>query len=99
VNIIWWKVKPWRYAVHNLPHCLFTPSLLGPNTFPNTTFSRFLKSCSCLTITDAVSHPRLSEPERKEKCVVNPVTPELNPSTQRCLTRFLLGILLLEPCI
>jgi hypothetical protein len=30
---------------------------------------------------------------------VNPLTPELNPSVQRCLTRFLLGILLLEPCI
>jgi hypothetical protein len=29
----------------------------------------------------------------------NPLTPELNPSAQRCLTRFLLGILLLEPCI
>jgi hypothetical protein len=29
----------------------------------------------------------------------NPLTPELNPSTQRCLTRFLLEILLLEPCI
>jgi hypothetical protein len=26
----------------------------------------------------------------------NPLTPELNPSAQRCLTRFLLGILLLE---
>jgi hypothetical protein len=30
---------------------------------------------------------------------INHLTPELNPSTQRCLTRFLLGILLLEPCI
>jgi hypothetical protein len=30
---------------------------------------------------------------------VNPLTPELNPSAQRCLRRFLLGILLLEPCI
>jgi hypothetical protein len=30
---------------------------------------------------------------------INPLTPELNPSAQRCLTRFLLGILLLEPCI
>jgi hypothetical protein len=30
---------------------------------------------------------------------VNPLTPELNPSAQRCLTRFLLGILLLELCI
>jgi hypothetical protein len=30
---------------------------------------------------------------------VNPLTPELNHSAQRCLTRFLLGILLLEPCI
>jgi hypothetical protein len=30
---------------------------------------------------------------------VNPSTRELNPSAQRCLTRFLLGILLLEPCI
>jgi hypothetical protein len=28
-----------------------------------------------------------------------PLAPELNPSAQRCLTRFLLGILLLEPCI
>jgi hypothetical protein len=28
------------------------------------------------------------------------LTPELNPSAQRCLTRFfLLGILLLKPCI
>jgi hypothetical protein len=30
---------------------------------------------------------------------LNPLTPELNPSTQRCLTIFLLGILLLEPRI
>jgi hypothetical protein len=30
---------------------------------------------------------------------VNSLTPELNPSAQRCLTRFLPGILLLEPCI
>jgi hypothetical protein len=29
----------------------------------------------------------------------NPLTPELNPFAQRCMTRFLLGILLLEPCI
>jgi hypothetical protein len=27
----------------------------------------------------------------------NPLTPELNPSAERCLTRILLGILLLEP--
>jgi hypothetical protein len=27
---------------------------------------------------------------------INPLTPELNTSAQRCLTRFLLGILLLE---
>jgi hypothetical protein len=33
------------------------------------------------------------------KIVINPLTPELNLSAQRCLTRFLLGILLLEPCI
>jgi hypothetical protein len=31
--------------------------------------------------------------------MINPLTPELNPSAQRCLTKFLLGILLLEPCI
>jgi hypothetical protein len=30
---------------------------------------------------------------------INPLSPELNPSAQCCLTRFLLGILLLEPCI
>jgi hypothetical protein len=29
---------------------------------------------------------------------INPLGLELNPSTQCCLTRFLLGILLLEPC-
>jgi hypothetical protein len=29
----------------------------------------------------------------------NPLTLELNPSAQRCLTRFVTGILLLEPCI
>jgi hypothetical protein len=31
--------------------------------------------------------------------IVNLLTPELNPSAQRCLTRFFTGILLLEPCI
>jgi hypothetical protein len=31
--------------------------------------------------------------------VISPLTPELNPSSQRYLTRFLLGNLLLEPCI
>jgi hypothetical protein len=31
--------------------------------------------------------------------LLNPLTPELNPSAQRCLTWFLVGILLLEPCI
>jgi hypothetical protein len=30
---------------------------------------------------------------------ISPLSPELNPSAQRYLTRFLLGILLLEPCI
>jgi hypothetical protein len=39
--------------------------------------------------------PGVKRPEH----VVNALTPELNPSTQRCLTKFLLGILLLEPCI
>jgi hypothetical protein len=29
----------------------------------------------------------------------NPLTTELNLSSQRCLTRFLTGILLLEPCL
>jgi hypothetical protein len=32
-------------------------------------------------------------------CMFNPLTPELNPSAQRCLTRNLLRILLLELCI
>jgi CDP-diglyceride synthetase len=31
--------------------------------------------------------------------LLNPLTPELNPSAQRCPTRFFLGILLLEPYI
>jgi hypothetical protein len=30
---------------------------------------------------------------------INPLTPELNPSAERCLTRFFSGDLLLEPCI
>jgi hypothetical protein len=30
---------------------------------------------------------------------INPLTLELNPSAQRCLTRFLLGILIFELCI
>jgi hypothetical protein len=30
---------------------------------------------------------------------ISPLKPELNSSTQRCLTRFLLGVFLLEPCI
>jgi hypothetical protein len=31
--------------------------------------------------------------------IINPLTPELNPSAQRFLTSFLLEIFLLEPCI
>jgi hypothetical protein len=34
-----------------------------------------------------------------QKTALNPLTPELNPSAQRCLTSFLLVILLLESCI
>jgi hypothetical protein len=30
---------------------------------------------------------------------INPLIPELNPSAQRCLTRFFIGILLLELCV
>jgi hypothetical protein len=39
------------------------------------------------------NHPPQSNAE------VNPLTLELNPSTQRCLTRFFISILLLEKCI
>jgi hypothetical protein len=35
--------------------------------------------------------------KNRRKLLINPLTPELNISAQRCLTRFLLGILLLEP--
>jgi hypothetical protein len=34
-----------------------------------------------------------------EKLDSNPLTPELNPSAQRCLMRVLLAIFLLELCI
>jgi hypothetical protein len=34
--------------------------------------------------------------EKQTRVFINPLTPDLNPSAQRCLTRFLLGILLLE---
>jgi hypothetical protein len=30
---------------------------------------------------------------------INPLKPELNPSAQRCLKKFFLGILIIEPCI
>jgi hypothetical protein len=39
------------------------------------------------------NHPPQSNAE------VNPLTLELDPSAQRCLTRFFIGILLLELCI
>jgi hypothetical protein len=47
------------------------------------------------------SHIKPSSPSKqgKYKYILNPLTPELNPSAQRCLTRFLLEILLLEPRI
>jgi hypothetical protein len=35
----------------------------------------------------------------QQETILNPLAPELNPLAQRCLTRLLLGILLLEPCI
>jgi hypothetical protein len=31
-----------------------------------------------------------------ENIAINPLTPELNPSAQRCLPRFLLGILIFK---
>jgi hypothetical protein len=40
-----------------------------------------------------------SVPDSQERKYINPLTPELNPSGQRCLARFLLGIFLLETCI
>jgi hypothetical protein len=37
-------------------------------------------------------------PHRKQHFInhINPLTPELNPSAQRCLSRFLLGILIFK---
>jgi hypothetical protein len=35
----------------------------------------------------------------KDEMLFNPLTPELNPSAQRCLTKFFTGDFLLEPCI
>jgi hypothetical protein len=47
--------------------------------------------------------PHIFRNTNRSYCVlwlcINSLTSELNPSAQRCLTRFLLGILLLEPCI
>jgi hypothetical protein len=37
--------------------------------------------------------------ERLPSSPLNPLTPELNPSAQRCLTRFYTGDFVLEPCI
>jgi hypothetical protein len=42
----------------------------------------------------------IRSPTLKMNLCVNPLTPELNPSAQRCLTRFFIPrILLLEPSI
>jgi hypothetical protein len=73
--------------------------------------SFFLHSCTrrlCLPVSVLV-YGRCSSMSRHhygnqahntpEHLTFNPLTPELNPSAQRCLTRFLLCILLLEPCI
>jgi hypothetical protein len=47
-----------------------------------------------------ISHWYVSLTSRWSFRDINPLTPELNPSAQRCLTRFfLLDVLLLEPCI
>jgi hypothetical protein len=44
-------------------------------------------------------HFRWKESDFLSSTNVKPLTPDLNPSAQRCLTRFLLGILLLGPRI
>jgi hypothetical protein len=43
--------------------------------------------------------PAILFPWKKPMAHINPLTPELNPSAQRCLTRFLLEILFFEPRI
>jgi hypothetical protein len=48
-------------------------------------------SCSCCEVRGKIACLICSQ--------INHLTPELNPSAQRCSTRFLLGIFLLEPCI
>jgi hypothetical protein len=60
-------------------------------------------SCAALPISFPSTIPLKPSLPPLYKCrhnaAFNPLTPELNPSALRCLTRFLLGILLLEPCI
>ena len=41
----------------NFLHSPVTPFLLGPNTLLNTLFSNTLSLCSCLNVSDQVSHP------------------------------------------
>jgi hypothetical protein len=52
---------------------------------------------------DFLIHKNITDLDTSEllylKRYINPLSPELNPSAQRYLTIFLLGILLLEPCI
>jgi hypothetical protein len=43
--------------------------------------------------------PVIIKPADVMKNSFNPLMPELNLSAQRCLARFLMGILVLEPCI
>jgi hypothetical protein len=69
-----------------MSHCLSPPP---PHTH---THSHTLLAARCYDV-------RSYLPNFPKTTRFNPLTPELNPSMQRCLTRFLLGILLLELCI
>jgi hypothetical protein len=76
--------------------------ILMQNQFIDTCHRRLDFKCFLLYLITNINVPFLPVALKQIMDInlsINPLTSELNPSAQRCLTRFLLGIFILEPCI
>jgi hypothetical protein len=91
--ILTWKLYL-RLLQYTKP--IYSESISKYANLMNTVFSPILTLCMSVS-SQLPEQSSLASPSHAS--YFNPLTPELNPSTQRCLTTFLLGILLLEPCI
>ena len=52
--------RSWSPSLCSLLHSPVASSLLGPNIFVSTLFSKTLSQCSSLSVRDQVSHPRIT---------------------------------------